>query len=756
MLDKKRLFGVGLTPKYQLATFDKFGKAEFMQKKSIVLMIVIAILACFPVTQSFAEEKAKTIVINMNRTNLKYMDDIPVLKNKLETRGYIGLMNTRGDGGSDDKRSYASIGAGAKTNISSSGLIEEFLESSKEDAKIYETATGNKASKINNSGINKIVNHNSEKGQYGSTLGSLGQSLLDSGLKVSILGNSDIGFEPEDFNRDFALMAMDESGRIPAGSIDNINIADSSMPFGLRADYKKLKEATLNFYKNKDVLFVELGDTYRLDLYKDYLNEESFVRMKKAIYKNINDYLTYVFDLYKEGDNIYITSVYPSNIDYKNKRRLSPVIKFTDNNKGLLTSSTTRRDGVISNIDVGVDILSNYGIKNPSMVGKSFKYIEEADNINYLNDEHQKIVTISTTRSNTVNTFVTVVALSWVTSALLLVFRKKIPTDKEKIVFKVLKELIKLGMIMPLAFLIAPITNAKSPIGVVASIVGAVIIIDLIGHLLFRRDDIKQMGFYAFLTISIIAIDSIFGTYLMKNNIMSYDALIGARYYGIGNEYEGVTVASAIFALSVICHYKKPSKWLMSIFLIAVLITSAHPSMGANVGGAICETVAYMVFIAMLFDIKIDLKKSILILVSVGLVVGGFAVADMVMGTESHLSLFIGQILENGPTAIIQTFGRKISMNLKLARTSIWVNLLLAGIVIVAGLIFKPGKHFDKMRNKYPMVFKGFSASMVGCIVTLLVNDSGIVSASTASIYILIPLIIILINMIVFKKDKKA
>src|SRR5699024_4634171 len=156
-------------------------------------------------------------------------------------------------------------------------------------------------------------------------------------------------------------------------------------------------------------------------------------------------------------------------------------------------------------------------------------------------------------------------------------------------VFKILKELIKLGMIMPLAFLVAPITNAKTPIGVTTSIICTVIIIDIIGHLIFKKDDMKQMGLYAFLIITIIAVDSIFGTYLMKNNIMSYDALIGARYYGIGNEYEGVTVASAIFALSVICHYKKPSKWLMSIFLIIVLITSAHPSMGANVGGAICE-----------------------------------------------------------------------------------------------------------------------------------------------------------------------
>lgn len=52
------------------------------------------------------------------------------------------------------------------------------------------------------------------------------------------------------------------------------------------------------------------------------------------------------------------------------------------------------------------------------------------------------------------------------------------------------------------------------------------------------------------------------------------------------------------------------------------------------------------------------------------------------------------------------------------------------------------------------MIFKGFMASFVGCIVTLLVNDSGIVAASTAAIYILIPLIIISINMSLFDKNK--
>ena len=726
-----------------------------MRKKAILgLVTTLALNVLSPIT-SFANNEVKkdnakkTVVVNLNRTNLDSMMKIETIKNTLDKKGYIGLMNIRGDGGNNEEKSYASIGSGAKTNITLNQGIEQFKEVNKEESKLYKNTTGKSALKISSLGINRVINQNKEKGQYGSTLGSLGQALSDNKLKVSVLGNSDIGFNEEDKNRAFALMAMDESGRIPSGNIDNINIKDNQMPFGIRTDYDKLKEETKNYYQNSDVLFVNLGDTYRLDKYKNYLNETTYNQMQNKIYNNINNYLSDVFDLYKE-DNIYVISAYPSSLDYSNNRRLTPVIKITDNKKGLLCSATTRRDGIISNVDLGVDILSNYNVTNPNMIGKSFTTLEKEDNIEYLNHDYEKIVTISSNRTSVVNFFVIVVAASWVVAVILLILKNKIPEDKKKCVFAVLKELIKLGMIMPLAFLLAPITNASSVIGVVTSIVGFVLLIRLLGYVFFKNDDMKEMGLYAFLIITIIALDSLFGTYLMKNNIMSYDALIGARYYGIGNEYEGITVASAIFALSVICHYRKPNKWLLSIFLVFVLLTSAHPAMGANVGGAISETVAYIAFLAILFNVKIDLKKAILIVVAAGLVVCGFAIADMVMGTESHLSLFIGKIITNGPSEIIQTFGRKIAMNIKLAKSSIWVNLLLIGIVIIGGLIFKPSKNTNKIKEDYPFVFKGFCASMVGCIVTLLVNDSGIVAAATASIYILIPLIIILINKIVF------
>ncbi len=43
--------------------------------------------------------------------------------------------------------------------------------------------------------------------------------------------------------------------------------------------------------------------------------------------------------------------------------------------------------------------------------------------------------------------------------------------------------------------------------------------------------------------------------------------------------------------------------------------------MGANVGGAISECVAYLLFIMLIYDIKIDFKKAVLLAVSAVVVV---------------------------------------------------------------------------------------------------------------------------------------
>ena len=60
-------------------------------------------------------------------------------------------------------------------------------------------------------------------GQYGSTLGSLGQTLSDNNFKVAVLGNSDIVENGEvKENRNICLIAMDNYGRVEDGNIETL------------------------------------------------------------------------------------------------------------------------------------------------------------------------------------------------------------------------------------------------------------------------------------------------------------------------------------------------------------------------------------------------------------------------------------------------------------------------------------------------------------------------------------------------------
>lgn len=722
-----------------------------MKKKIVSLLTILMILISSVPNICFADDKGKIIVINMNRTSLEDLLSIDSLSKKMEKEGYIGLMNIKGDKGTDDRRSYASVGAGGKVTLPDQSLIN-FEQVNEDNAKAYKAKTGHNPKKINDMKINHSLSENLENGSYGSVLGSLGQTLSNHKLKSSVIGNADRVNNGElVLNRNIALMAMDNIGRVDDGNVDTINIKDNTMPYGIRTDYDKLKSETKKFYDNSDVLFVELGDTYRLDDYKNYLNDKTYNDMKKNIYKNIDSYLEEVFKMVDENDTIYIMSAFPSKEDYKNQKRLSPVIKFEGSKKGVLRSATTRRAGVVGNIDIGVDILSEFGLENEKMVGRQFESIDKENNIEFINHEFDKMVSMYQVRTPIINTTVGMVAAAWIICTILLIFfRERLP--KKELVFNVLKEFIKLGILIPLAFIVSPIFNFSTQASIALGIVGTLIVLYLIGKIFFK-DDMKYMAFFSILTIIVVVVDSIFGTYLMKNNIMSYDAIIGARYYGVGNEYEGVIIGCAIFAMSVLVNYKKIPKWAVVVVSLIILITSAYPSMGANVGGAISESVAYTLFILLAFDVQMDFKKSILLSLVPVMIVFIFAVLDIVSKSQSHLSGFVNQILANGPIAIIQTFTRKIQMNVEIATS----NVLIVVALVVAGymtkFIFKPVNHFKKLSEKYPYIFKGFVAITVGCIVTLIFNDSGIVAAGTASIYILVPILIMSVNMIVFDKE---
>lgn len=703
-----------------------------------------------------AKNKGKVILIDLNRTNYDNFKNIKFLANKLENSGYLGMMNIRGDKGYDDRRNYASMGATGRVNI----LPETPVDFSQLEGKnLYKFATGQSPKKVNLLSINDLDQYNQSNGEFKSKMGYLGDTLSTNGKKIGVLGNSDYydlltGHEIR--NRDFALMVMDSRGRIEEGNVDFINKKDQSFPFGISTDYDKLKDETKKYYAKTDFLMVNLGDTFRLDEYKVNLNSKTYARMKYRVYNKVSDYLEYVFKMAGKNDTIYILGSFPSKLDYANNRRLAPLVRFdmSESGKGLLLSSTTRRAGVFANLDLGVDILNRFGLKNKEMVGRQLTNKTMDNRDDYMTKEYKKIVAISSIRMTIINIYVAVISVSWILGALALWQRDKLPKKHKKKILNFLKEMVKLGLIMPLAFLSAPILRPGSQAQVTLSIVFMTVLLYILGSRIFKNDDLKQVGFYSILMLLLIVVDSVISTPLMQSNIMSYDPMIGARYYGIGNEYEGATIGSAILGIAILLEYKKIPKLWVAIFLFAVLITSAYPSMGANVGGAISESIAYIAFFLLICGVKIDFKKSVLVVAITALIVAVFATADIMLGMGSHLGNFVVQVFRNGPMEIVTVFARKIDMNIQLAQTTVWVNILLVGLLILGFTIFRPNRHFSYMKERYKIVYDGYLAIMVGCVVTLLVNDSGIIAAATDSIYLLIPVIIILINKFNQKEDK--
>ena len=144
-----------------------------------------------------------------------------------------------------------------------------------------------------------------------------------------------------------------------------------------------------------------------------------------------------------------------------------------------------------------MDIINKFGLKNELMIGKVFKNVQDENGIKKVLMDYERIVSINTIRASVVNSYVGIVSASWVIAMIAILFKNKIPKKEKGLgrdqIFKVLKELIKLGLIMPLAFLTAPVFQFKTPAGLVSGVLIVTIIYYLIGYFLFRKDDIKQM-----------------------------------------------------------------------------------------------------------------------------------------------------------------------------------------------------------------------------------------------------------------------
>ena len=104
-----------------------------------------------------------------------------------------------------------------------------------------------------------------------------------------------------------------------------------------------------------------------------------------------------------------------------------------------------------------------------------------------------------------------------------------------------------------------------------------------------------------------VIVDGLLGGHLIRQSFLGYDPIIGARYYGIGNEYMGVVIGAVLLMVAAWLEWKRPTgRWVKigTAFLFVFLVLYfAAPFWGTNAGGALAASAGFGVGVCPLFSL---------------------------------------------------------------------------------------------------------------------------------------------------------
>ncbi|WP_422446101.1 phosphoglyceromutase [Thermoanaerobacterium sp. DL9XJH110] len=726
-----------------------------MQK--IKLLLVISIIIClFPITAFAAPAPSEKRVVVFIMDGINYDDMVNFggknLKYLMEN-GALGLMNTNSGGSYNDSNAYATIGAGSYAVSSSygsfSGGYDDLFDSEPVHV-IYKRNTGQDMKKENIANIDiSNLHKNNGKLNHPVKIGLLGTLLNNRGLKTAVIGNESRNAEEISVNA--ALITMNGRGITDYGRVGkDLLVEDPMSPFGVKTDYAALFSAYSGVKGKANFIVIQTGDTYRLNKYPGF-SDEMYMKNKERFFKEADDFLGKILNTLDRNTLFIFAVPFPAREDIQAGKRLTPVIVYGHSvPSGILTSSTTKRDGIVTNTDLAAEILGFFGIPgDSSMTGHRFIFKNTENALNFLQNLNSISVFNYKARPVVVRVFIGFIVTVLILSIVFILHLKKY------LVY--LKPLLTSVMVTPTLFLLLPIFKPwDSARFALFSI--ALIAISGAGLARFLKDNLNIFAVSFLFSTALIIFDTFLGNPLMKVSILGYDPIGGARFYGIGNEYMGFLLGAAIIGTTALVEkHRRHAKMLKGISIVIyaiVLLTLALPTLGTNVGGTMAAFVGFGAAAILLFRGKINLKD----LIKIGL---ALAICLLVLfiydGTRpSDVQSHIGQtsflIKQNSILALLQIFKRKLFMNYKLIKYSIWTWALMAFILALGVLFVWPVGIFKEIVRRHKYLYFGFLSGIVGSVAAFAFNDSGVVAAAISMIPIGMPLILLCVDEM-YKKD---
>ncbi|OXM86501.1 hypothetical protein CF651_10035 [Paenibacillus rigui] len=437
---------------------------------------------------------------------------------------------------------------------------------------------------------------------YRAEPGLLGDQLEAAGVSLSVWGNAGKGFSGSDRTREETarndrryapLMLMNRSGTVAKGSINETGLIwDGTYPSGLRTDYGWLLDR-LHEQPSRSVTLIELGDLQRLYDEKPMYTEEAFRQMKRKILSELDRFIgeltispgfTAHFPHHEAtaiadpgmGQELWLFSPQVNTDAAKAKALLAPLMIYSKHGtEGLLTSETTRRAGIVSFVDVAPTLLQTFGLTVPKeMIGLPIQRKPRAGAWDELMSEVGHMSQVYAARPKLLYglaVYEIVVMLAALGLGLFAAHRLKSCGRS------VLKAALFSLLLAPAGLLCMGLAQEMATWIVYVCTFGGVLAVSAVCGVYAKSPQrvILCLAVIGLIVGALFMEDGFHGAEAMQHSVLGYDVMIGARYYGMGNECMGVLLGAALLGLTALQQSLRQSRRGRLSGLVAAQVSEA-------------------------------------------------------------------------------------------------------------------------------------------------------------------------------------
>jgi len=535
-----------------------------------------------------------------------------------------------------------------------------------------------------------------EERKSGATVGLLGSILRGAGYKTAIVGNSD-GLMPR---RLAVLISCDENGVADIGDVGSDLLRQEPLSVaGKVTDIKKFRSA-LDRVKTASLIVIDSGEMGRFTQYEGLLSPQANFIWQNDCLRRVDELLNEALRIYEKGDLFLFLSLIGTRRGKPD--RLSTIAILTEGQKGkLLFSLSTRWKGLVTLQDIAPTILSFFNLSIPSsMHGKPIESTE--GDLEELAHLFQSSTLEGVSQPILMGIFLALYLIGF----FLTIFHITI--------YPFLFSLLFPSSLLLLSLL--PLSNLSSYI--IVPFLLTLFLFFLLWLISFKTKFSLSNSVIIF-TVWLIIIDSLTGGKLSLHSPLNVYSLGGCRFYGIGNEYGGILLATLPFAISFLSQ--------KGLFLKAGILFSALcvllPFCGANLGVSLS---LFLLFLLLSYykEGKRGLLTSLLVLLVLTIPLSLIALIG-----GSHIGYFVRLMLKDTYQSFF-LLNNKLLLNFSIVSETSWK----AGMLVLSGLFLLALLRGVRLKRE---IVDLYPPTLFTLIFAFIINDTGAILVLLALLYLL-------------------